>query len=97
MKFYRRHKHELHHTEGDAPLPTPPEKKMRYSRTDDVLLAKYFLNKPEGTSDKIFQAFGRIVSLTRSVCSSIMLIQDYDKASTSPLEGLAGAPSYTQS
>ncbi|KZT11070.1 uncharacterized protein LAESUDRAFT_672779 [Laetiporus sulphureus 93-53] len=60
MKFYRRHKHELHHTEGDAPLPAPPEKKMRYSRSDDVLLAKYFFHKPEGTSDKIFQEFGRM-------------------------------------
>ncbi|GBE81221.1 hypothetical protein BKA93DRAFT_756282 [Sparassis latifolia] len=60
MKFYRRHKHELNHTEGDAPLPAPPEKKMRYSREDDVLLAKYFYNKPDGTSDKIFQAFGRL-------------------------------------
>ncbi|CDO76180.1 hypothetical protein BN946_scf185037.g3 [Trametes cinnabarina] len=59
MKFYRRHKHELHHTPGDEPLPAPPEKKMRYSRQDDVLLAKYFINKPEGTSDKIFQTFAR--------------------------------------
>ncbi|KAI8993801.1 hypothetical protein BD414DRAFT_480470 [Trametes punicea] len=59
MKFYRRHKHELHYTPGDEPLPAPPEKKMRYSRHDDVLLAKYFINKPEGTSDKIFQAFAR--------------------------------------
>ncbi|KAI0633415.1 hypothetical protein C8Q77DRAFT_1114840 [Trametes polyzona] len=60
MKFYRRHKHELHHTPGDDPLPAPPEKKMRYSRHDDVLLAKYFINKPEGTSDKIFQTFARL-------------------------------------
>ncbi|OSD04039.1 hypothetical protein PYCCODRAFT_1387675 [Trametes coccinea BRFM310] len=60
MKFYRRHKHELHHTAGDEPLPAPPEKKMRYSRQDDVLLAKYFINKPEGTSDKIFQTFARL-------------------------------------
>ncbi|KAI0655972.1 hypothetical protein C8Q70DRAFT_922742 [Cubamyces menziesii] len=59
MKFYRRHKHELHHAPGDEPLPAPPEKKMRYSRQDDVLLAKYFVNKPEGTSDKIFQTFAR--------------------------------------
>ncbi|CAL1707063.1 unnamed protein product [Somion occarium] len=59
MKFYRRHKHELHHTEGDEPLPPPPEKKMRYSKMDDVLLAKYFYDKPEGTSDKIFQQFAR--------------------------------------
>ncbi|KAI0041007.1 hypothetical protein FA95DRAFT_1502009 [Auriscalpium vulgare] len=60
MKFYRRHKHELNHTEEDEPLPQAPEKKMRYSRSDDVLLAKYFYNKPDGTSDKLFQAFGRM-------------------------------------
>ncbi|THH13218.1 hypothetical protein EW146_g6976 [Bondarzewia mesenterica] len=60
MKFYRRHKHELNHTEQDEPLPQPPEKKMRYSWADDILLAKYFYSKPEGTSDKIFQAFGRL-------------------------------------
>ncbi|KAH9045110.1 hypothetical protein EDB84DRAFT_1469237 [Lactarius hengduanensis] len=55
MKFYRRHKHELNHTENDDPLPQAPEKKMRYSRADDVLLAKFFFNKPDGTSDKIFK------------------------------------------
>jgi len=63
MKFWRRHKHELNRTEGDDPLPQPPEKKMRYSRSDDILLAKYFFTKPEGTSDKIFQAFGRLVCI----------------------------------
>ncbi|CAK5281517.1 unnamed protein product [Mycena citricolor] len=57
MKFWRRHKHELEQGSTDSPLPHPPEKKMRYSRNDDVLLAKYFVNKVEGTSDKIFQAF----------------------------------------
>ena len=62
MKFWRRHKHEFSRTETDAPLPQPPEKKMRYSREDDILLAKYFFDKPEGTSDKVFQAFGRMVS-----------------------------------
>jgi len=62
MKFWRRHKHELDRTEGDEPLPAAPEKKMRYSREDDILLAKYFHDRPEGTSDKIFQAFGRLVS-----------------------------------
>jgi hypothetical protein len=62
MKFWRRHKHEFSRTEADAPLPQPPEKKMRYSREDDILLAKYFFDKPEGTSDKVFQAFGRMVS-----------------------------------
>ncbi|TFK74075.1 hypothetical protein BDN72DRAFT_834084 [Pluteus cervinus] len=60
MKFWRRHRHELHRTEGDEPLPQPPDKKMRYSREDDILLAKYFHTKPVGTSDKIFQAFGRL-------------------------------------
>jgi hypothetical protein len=62
MKFYRRHKHELHHEEGDEPLPAPPEKKMRYSRSDDTLLARFFALRPEGTSDKIFQSFARQVS-----------------------------------
>lgn len=62
MKFYRRHKHELHHEEGDEPIPAPPEKKMRYSRADDILLAQFFALRPEGTSDKIFQSFARQVS-----------------------------------
>ena len=61
MKFWRRHKHELNRTEGDEPLPLPPDKKMRYNKEDDELLARYFFNKPDGTSDKIFQAFGRLV------------------------------------
>ncbi|KAJ6499334.1 hypothetical protein C8R45DRAFT_982028 [Mycena sanguinolenta] len=60
MKFWRRHKHEHERTETDAPLPPAPEKKMRYSRGDDILLAKYFCNKIEGKSDQIFQAFARM-------------------------------------
>ncbi|KAJ3519731.1 hypothetical protein NM688_g9258 [Phlebia brevispora] len=60
MKFYRRHKHELEHAEDDIPLPAKPEKKMRYSKADDALLARFFVNKPEGTSDKIFQEFARM-------------------------------------
>ncbi|EDR11594.1 uncharacterized protein LACBIDRAFT_313965 [Laccaria bicolor S238N-H82] len=60
MKFWRRHKHELNRTPTDEPLPAPPDKKMRYSREDDILLAKFFFNKPEGTLDKLFQAFGRL-------------------------------------
>ncbi|KAJ7084355.1 hypothetical protein B0H15DRAFT_848789 [Mycena belliarum] len=60
MKYWRRHKHELEPSDTDAPLPQPPDKKMRYSRGDDILLAKHFRNKVEGTSDKIFQAFGRM-------------------------------------
>ena len=89
MKFYRRHKHELNHTENDEPLPQAPEKKMRYSRADDVLLAKYFFNKPDGTSDKIFQAFGRLVSCTLPFPRSL---SHHPLAPTSPMEGLAGAP-----
>jgi hypothetical protein len=60
MKYWRRHKHELNRSENDEPIPEPPDKKMRYSREDDILLAKFFLTKPEGTSDKIFQHFGRL-------------------------------------
>lgn len=64
MKFWRRHKHELEYAEGQGPeedpLPVPPEKKMRYSKEDDVLLAQYFANKPEGTSDKVFQHFAKL-------------------------------------
>ncbi|KAG5650562.1 hypothetical protein H0H81_011813 [Sphagnurus paluster] len=66
MKYWRRHKHELSRDEADAPLPQAPEKKMRYSREDDILLAKFFFNKPEGTSDKIFQTFGRLWELITS-------------------------------
>lgn len=62
MKFYRRHKHELHHEDGDDPLPPRPAKKMRYSKSDDILLARFFADRPDGTSDKVFQEFGRIVS-----------------------------------
>lgn len=61
MKYWRRHKHEFNRTEEDAPLPPAPEKKMRYSRQDDILLAKYFYERPAGTSDSIFQTFGRKV------------------------------------
>ena len=81
MKFYRRHKHELNHADGDEPLPLPPEKKMRYSRADDVLLAKFFAEKPEGTSDKVFQHFGRVVRLlpvfkTRVLCGLTACFRD---------------------
>ncbi|KAG7091067.1 hypothetical protein E1B28_010124 [Marasmius oreades] len=60
MKYWRRHKHELERADGDdQSVPSRPDKKMRYSREDDVLLANYFCNQPEGTSDKVFQTFGR--------------------------------------
>lgn len=87
MKFYRRHKHELNHTESDDPLPQAPEKKMRYSRADDVLLAKFFFNKPDGTSDKIFQAFGRLVGLLTFRCS---LDGSFINFSTHTTHGKAG-------
>lgn len=67
MKFYRRHKHELYHEVGDEPLPRPPEKKMRYSKGDDILLAKYFASRREGTSDKIFQEFARLVRVVLAI------------------------------
>jgi hypothetical protein len=89
MKFYRRHKHELNHTENDDPLPQAPEKKMRYSRADDVLLAKFFFNKPDGTSDKIFQAFGRLVS---PITFHRLMAHSLLSAPTSPMERLAGTP-----
>lgn len=73
MKFWRRHKHELSPGDGDEPLPAPPDKKMRYSKEDDILLAKYFYNKPDGTSDKIFQAFGRLVCCV--CCSEFYLME----------------------
>ncbi|KAG6861906.1 hypothetical protein C0995_009856 [Termitomyces sp. Mi166 len=60
MKFWRRHKHEFNGDETGQPLPPAPEKKMRYSREDDILLARYFAEKRDGTSDKIFQNFGRM-------------------------------------
>ncbi|THH01438.1 hypothetical protein EW145_g6916 [Phellinidium pouzarii] len=60
MKYYRRHKHELNRIEGDEPLPPPPPKKMRYGFSDDILLAQYFANIPEGTSDKVFQDFAKL-------------------------------------
>jgi len=62
MKYWRRHRHEI---EGENELhipatPTgPPAKRARYGHEDDVLLAKYFVQKPEGTSDVIFQAFAK--------------------------------------
>ena len=90
MKFYRRHKHELEHKEGDDPLPPPPTKKMRYTKADDVLLAKFFANRPEGTTDKVFPEFGRIVRLS---LNRAWLRADRLVAPSSSLERLARAPS----
>lgn len=70
MKFWRRHKHEFNADETTEPPPPAPEKKMRYSREDDILLARYFAQKPEGTSDKIFQNFGRMVSASFDISYS---------------------------
>lgn len=96
MKFWRRHKHELNRTDGDDPLPQPPEKKMRYSRSDDILLAKYFFTKPEGTSDKIFQAFGRQVCTAFIPCH-VQSVSAIITASSSPMERMARASPDTQS
>ncbi len=80
MKYYRRHKHELDRTETDEPLPLPPTKKMRYGRNDDVLLAQHFANKPEGTSDKVFQEFAKIVSrLYLPFIKYVLLIGDHNR------------------
>ena len=98
MKYWRRHKHEFHHTERDDPIPPVPEKKMRYSRQDDVLLAQFFESRPTGTSDSIFQSFGRkvcvfffffgggLIQLELCFCFSV---------SASSLERLAGTSSNT--
>lgn len=95
MKFWRRHKHELERTDADEPLPVAPEKKMRYSRQDDVLIAKHFLDKPEGTSDKVFQAFARIVSV---IVNGISWYPAHiHLESSSSLERMAGAPPNPQS
>lgn len=95
MKFWRRHKHELERTDADEPLPVAPEKKMRYSRQDDVLIAKHFLDKPEGTSDKIFQAFARIVCGIGNYITWNPAHMHLE--SSSSLERMAGAPSDPQS
>lgn len=44
MKYWRRHKHELEpQTDGSVQAPyIPIGKKSRYTKDDDVLLAKYF-------------------------------------------------------
>ena len=44
MKYWRRHKHELEpQTDGSVQAPyTPIGKKSRYTKEDDILLAKYF-------------------------------------------------------
>lgn len=60
MKYWRRHKHEIEPSADDEPLPERPAKKMRYSRDDDVLLAKHFVTQRDGTSDQIFQNFARL-------------------------------------
>lgn len=47
---------------------------MRYSAHDDVLLAKFFYKKPEGTSDRVFQDFGRMVRTVPVLFPTNMLI-----------------------
>jgi hypothetical protein len=99
MKYWRRHKHELEPDDSsvDEPLPLPPEKKMRYSKDDDVLLAKFFYSKPDGTSDKVFQQFGRMVRTL--FLSPIFLVTKFSLiviVSASSLERLARTSSVAQ-
>lgn len=63
MKYWRRHKHELEPDESGQPPAPLPEKKLRYSAGDDILLGRYFATRPQGTSDQIFQAFAKQVRL----------------------------------
>ncbi|CAG8738988.1 4453_t:CDS:2, partial [Acaulospora colombiana] len=69
MKYWRRHRHELE-PKGDQPTPpvnVAPQKKSRYTRKDDILLAKYFFeaegadHQERKTSDAIFQEFAAVV------------------------------------
>lgn len=92
MKYYRRHKHELNRSITDEPLPMRPTKKLRYHRRDDVLLARYFANKPEGTLDKIFQNFAKIVSGTFSNSNYILakVSRGFVSVPLSSMERVAG-------
>jgi hypothetical protein len=97
MKYWRRHKHELSGGDGHQELPILPEKKKRYSRADDILLARYFLNKPRGTSDHIFQEFSRMVRIhPHTTKDPFTLTCTGYLAPASPVEGLAGASSDSQ-
>ncbi|TRM69276.1 hypothetical protein BD626DRAFT_473536 [Schizophyllum amplum] len=42
-----------------SPIPSkyPSGKPRRYTKSDDVLLAKYLVGRPKGTSDAVFRAF----------------------------------------
>ena len=91
MKYYRRHKRELNRAAGDESLPQRPEKKMRYSSNDDVLLAQLFVTKPTGTSDQIFQAFALQVRALFIVYMKSNIKPTSNPAFPSSLEGLAGA------
>lgn len=59
MKYFRRHRHDLAPNAETRPLPPAPEKKLRYGRADDILLARYLATHPTGTSDQMFQEFAR--------------------------------------
>ncbi|KAG8929564.1 hypothetical protein FRC03_012199 [Tulasnella sp. 419] len=74
LKYWRRHRHEIEVNGGDdeeggpgissVPLQVPQPggnvaKRQRYSQADDVLLAKFWATNPQGTSDKLFQAFAK--------------------------------------
>ncbi|KAG8933362.1 hypothetical protein FRC01_009687 [Tulasnella sp. 417] len=45
-------------------IPSAPAqiaKRQRYSHEDDILLARFWAQEPQGTSDKLFQEFARMV------------------------------------
>lgn len=87
MKYWRRHKHELEPDEHGGPPAPLPEKKLRYSTKDDVLLAQYFATGPTGTSDQIFQAFAKLVRLHSYRISA--LSTDFSEAPSSSMERMA--------
>jgi len=74
MKYWRRHKHELEPDENGQALAPLPEKKLRYSTQDDILLARYFATRPAGTSDQMFQAFARMVSPRRIMILMLLFV-----------------------
>ena len=70
MKFYRRHKHELYPADVEVPdPPPPPPKKLPYFREDDIRIARYFMNRPAGTAEEVYQEF---VAFRRSIDMDII-------------------------
>jgi hypothetical protein len=114
MKYWRRHKHELEpQTDGSVQAPyTPIGKKSRYTKEDDILLAKYFFvnqrppsNAPGATGlanpipGKTSDAiFQEFAKLVSR--TGVRHASEVDtvcfKAPATPLERVAGTPSVAQ-